>query len=135
MKSAGILLYWVIALVPIIWFVGGCESVQQARTDWQQEKLELQETVKAQEAVIDALMRSDETLLDVFSDISNELAECQTLIERLESEKAVIKKSKQVTPEQLKKGLAEIKALQKAAAERRMKQAAAEVDKGRGKSK
>jgi hypothetical protein len=94
----------------------------------QQEKLELQKTVDAQEARIAELEDSGEELIKLYVELAVELKVCKAHLASVEKENEILKKVRQFTPTELQKGLAELKAAREASAKRLREEAAAEAN-------
>ena len=126
MRSGKILACQAIGLVLSVILLGGCQSKQQASC--LQEKLELQKTLEAKDTEINKLKANEEFILKLVLEYSGNLEECKDKLAEMEREKRIAESPK-LTPEELKKGLAELKANIKAKAKRMAEKAAAEADK------
>ena len=121
MKGRAILVAQIIGLSLSVVLCGGCESGQKDR-------LALQKTIEEQQDKIDEVLRDREEIIKELLSFAYELEQCQKKLGEVERENEILKKARQFTPTELKKGLAELKAAREAAAKRLREEAAAEAN-------
>lgn len=115
MKGRAILAAQMIGVSLSVIMLGGCESSQQKK-------------IEAQQDEIDKLRDEREEIVQVLIGYATDLEICQEKLVKVEKENEILKKARQLTPTELQKGLAELKAAREAAAKRLREQAAAEAN-------
>ena len=131
MMSKNILICRVISLVLMTLLLNGCES--NPPINCRQEKLELQETIEAQEGEINGLRRGNEAILGLLLETNGDLVKCREQLAEVAAEKKKAKKVKKEKecaskkPLDFRKGVEELKAMRKAKIEH-MKTKAAEAE-------
>ena len=126
MRSGKILACQAIGLVLSAILLGGCESNRLAGC--LQEKLELQKTIEAQQTEIDKLKAGEEFIIKLLLQTTAKLEESRGNIPETKEKKKIAEGPK-LAPAELKKGLAELKAVREAKAKRMKEKAATEADK------
>ncbi len=121
MKHRGILVAQMIVLSLAVILLVGCDSGQQ-------DSAALQKALDEREDALERVLRDQEVIVEEFLNLTRELQECREQLAWAQKENEILKKARQLTPTELQKGLAELKAAREAAAKRLREQAAAEAN-------
>jgi len=114
MKIINLFTYLPIVLLLSIFSFGGCKSTELVNC--QQERLEQQKIIKAQETELNNLKYGNETVIKLLLETTTKLKDCERQLQ--ECEVQATSKNKESGPEQttidIRKGLEELKALKEA---------------------